>query len=239
MVAVIELQGVTQRYGDVVALEGVDLTVARGEVVALLGPNGAGKSTVFELVLGLLRPTDGRVTVLGEPPGRSRHRVGAMVQGAGLPEDATARELVRLVGRSYPAQLPVEEALRRAGLADRAERLVGVLSGGERQRLLLALVLVGAPELLLLDEPTVAMDVTARRGFWRHTRAAAAVGATVVVATHHLDEAAAVADRVVVLLGGRVVADATPDELTDALAGGGDLERAYLDLTGELEEVAP
>lgn len=236
---VIELQDVTQRYGDVVALDGVDLTVARGEVVALLGPNGAGKSTTFELLLGLLRPTGGRVTVLGEPPGRSRHRIGAMVQGAGLPEDATARELVRLVGRSYPAQAPVAEALRRAGLGDRADRLVGVLSGGERQRLLLALALVGAPELLLLDEPTVAMDVTARRGFWRDTRAAAAAGATVVVATHHLDEAAAVADRVVVLLGGRIVADAAPAELTDALAGGGDLERAYLDLTGELEEVGP
>ncbi|WP_432514302.1 ABC transporter ATP-binding protein [Kineococcus sp. SYSU DK001] len=227
---VIEMSGVAKTYGAVRAVDGLDLRVREGEVVALLGPNGAGKSTTFELLLDLVRPTTGTVRVLGGPPSAARARVGAMLQSAGLPEQVIVRELVRLVGHAYPHHLPVADVLDRTGLTTRATRTVTALSGGERQRLLLALALVGEPELLLLDEPTAAMDVLARRAFWAQARAATAAGATILFATHDLTEAAAVADRVVVLAAGRCVADGTPQ----ALAGDGDLETAYLTLTDAL-----
>ena len=230
----VELTGVTKRYGDVRAVDSLDLHVRRGEVVALLGPNGAGKSTTFELLLGLLRPTEGTVQVLGQSPGGAvRARIGAMMQGAGLPEDVTVRELVRLIGRAYPFALDVDDVLHRTALADRARRTVTNLSGGERQRLLLAAALVGVPELLLLDEPTAALDVASRRAFWAQARASVSGGATLLFTTHHLDEAFSEADRVVVLLGGRVVADAPPAELA-ATVGDADpdnLEDAFLALT--------
>ena len=227
--AAIEMTGVVKAYGPVRALDGFDLHVERGEVVALLGPNGSGKSTAFELLLDLVRPTAGRVRVLDGEPAAARVRTGAMLQSAGLPEQVTVRELVRLVGRSYPRSLRVDDVLARTGLTTRASRTLTALSGGERQRLLLALALVGEPELLLLDEPTAAMDVLSRRSFWSQVRAAAAHGVTVLFATHDLAEAEAVADRVVVVAGGRVVADAAPE----ALVGAGDLESAYLTLTAE------
>ena len=227
--AAIEMTGVVKAYGPVRALDGFDLRVERGEVVALLGPNGSGKSTAFELLLDLVRPTAGRVRVLDGEPAAARVRTGAMLQSAGLPEQVTVRELVRLVGRSYPRSLRVDDVLARTGLTTRASRTLTALSGGERQRLLLALALVGEPELLLLDEPTAAMDVLSRRSFWSQVRAAAAHGVTVLFATHDLAEAEAVADRVVVVAEGRVVADAAPE----ALVGAGDLESAYLTLTAE------
>ncbi len=234
----LDVQDVTKRYGSVTALDGVDLVVERGEVVALLGPNGAGKSTLFEVLLGLVRPTSGSVRVLGHPPGgRVRERVGAMAQGAGLPEDLWVREVVALVGRSYPISYPVDEVLARVALTDRARRPVTDLSGGERQRLLLAMALVGAPEVLLLDEPTAALDVESRRTFWAQVDAAAAGGTTVLYATHDVAEAGAVADRVVVLSGGRLVADTTgPGLVTAAGLDPGadersDLEDAFVALT--------
>jgi ABC-2 type transport system ATP-binding protein len=234
---VLEMRSVRKEYGDVVALTGVDLRVERGQIVALLGPNGAGKSTAFELLLGLIRPTDGEVTVLGRPPGGPvRCRVGAMLQTAGLPEQVTVRELVRLIGRSYPAALPLDEVLQRAGLASRAGRMVTDLSGGERQRLQLAMAIVGGPEVLLLDEPTAAMDVASRRAFWHQARASVRDGATILFATHDLAEAATVADRIVVVHHGRVIAEGTPDELTDC--GGQDLEDVFLTLTDEATATA-
>jgi len=198
--------------------------------VALVGPNGAGKSTAFELLLGLIRPTGGHVEILGHPPGGAvRGRVGAMLQTAGLPEQVTVRELVRLVGRSYPASVPADEILERTGLRTRAGRTVTDLSGGERQRLQLAMALVGGPEVLLLDEPTAAMDLSSRRAFWAQARASAGEGATILFATHDLGEAAAVADRIVVVHEGRVVAQGTPDALTEH--GRRDLEDVFLSLT--------
>ncbi|MPV36372.1 ATP-binding cassette domain-containing protein [Georgenia subflava] len=231
IMTVLEMRGVRKSYPGVEALDGLDLAVERGEIVAVLGPNGAGKSTAFELLLGLVRPTAGTVEVLGHAPGRVRGRVGAMLQSAGLPEQVTVRELVRLVGRSYPQALEVDDVLARTSLTKRAARTVTNLSGGERQRLLLALALVGAPEVLLLDEPTAAMDVASRRSFWDQARASVEDGATVLFATHDLAEAAAVADRVLVVSAGRLVADTTADELTHQ--GDDDLEEVFLALTAE------
>jgi len=227
----LEMRRVRKDYGDVAALADVDLQVERGEVVALLGPNGAGKSTAFELLLGLIRPTSGDVKVLDHAPGgQVRTHVGAMLQTSGLPDQVTVRELVRLIGRSYPASLPVDGILERTALTSRATRLVTDLSGGERQRLQLAMALVGAPEVLLLDEPTAAMDIASRRAFWDQARASVRDGATILFATHDLAEAAA-ADRVVVVHEGRVIAEGTPDDLTNH--GGRDLEEVFLTLTEE------
>ncbi len=218
--SVVELEQVAKVYGDVVAVDGVGLSVDRGEVVALLGPNGAGKSTLFELLLGLVRPTAGRARVLGvSPGGEARAQVGAMLQHAGLPDQVTVAELVRLVGRSYPATLGLDAVLERVGLAHRHRHTVSTLSGGERQRLLLALAIVGDPQLLLLDEPTAAMDLEARRRFWEHTLASVDDGTTLVFATHDLAEADAVADRVVLLHHGQVLADATPTALKRLVPG--------------------
>lgn len=218
---VLELSGVTKTHGQVTALDKVDLEVEAGELVAVLGPNGAGKTTMFELLLGLSTPTEGGIRVLGGAPG-SRSivgRIGAMLQGAGLPENITVHDLVRLVGRSYPRSLPVETVLERVGLAARRSRTVTDLSGGERQRLLLAAAIVGVPDLLLLDEPTAAMDPEGKRGFWREARTAVGDGTTVLFATHDLAEADAVAQRVVVLGRGRILADGTPAELKSVILG--------------------
>ena len=226
---VIEMSEITKKYGSVDALDSLDLTVERGGIVALLGPNGAGKTTMFELLLGLARPNRGRVEVLGGAPSAARGRIGAMMQSAGLPEQVTVRELVRLIGRSYPHALPVDEVLKRVNLTGRATRTVTTLSGGERQRLLLALALIGEPELLLLDEPTVAMDVLSRRSFWTQARTAIGHGATILFTTHDMAEAEAVADRILVMARGRLLADGTPAEIV----GSADLEDVFLTLTEE------
>jgi ABC-2 type transport system ATP-binding protein len=216
---VARMSGVSKRYGAVEALREVDLLAGRGEIVALLGANGAGKTTAFEILLGLVRPSSGEAAIFGQRPGGPvRSRVGAMLQGAGLPEQGTVAELVGLVARSYRRARTVGDTLSSVGLLDRGGRTVTALSGGERQRLLLAMATVGAPELLVLDEPTAAMDVRSRRAFWEHARAAVDDGATVLFATHDLAEADDVADRVVVLQDGRLVADATPAELKRSVA---------------------
>lgn len=211
----LDLQGVSKVYGKVRAIDGVDLEIESGELVALLGSNGAGKTTAFELLLGLVRPTTGRVSVLGGTPGSKAvtGRLGAMLQGAGLPDSVTVRELVRLIGRSYPRSRPVDSVLDRVGLSRLRDRTVTALSGGERQRLLLATAIVGAPDVLLLDEPTAAMDVEAKRAFWAETRDAVADGTTLLFATHDLAEADAVAERIVILRAGQVIADTTPTAL--------------------------
>ena len=232
---VIEMSEVTKTYGGVHALESLNLTVERGGIVALLGPNGAGKTTMFELLLALARPSRGQVKVLGGAPSAARGRIGAMMQSAGLPEQVSVRELVRLIGRSYPHALSVEEVLKRVNLTGRATRTVNTLSGGERQRLLLALALIGEPELLLLDEPTAAMDVASRRAFWAQARAAVGHGATVLFATHDMAEAETVANRILVMSRGRLLADGTPAELV----GSADLEDVFLTLTEEISPANP
>jgi ABC-2 type transport system ATP-binding protein len=216
----LEIRDLTVRYGDTVAVGGLDLQLRTGETVALLGPNGAGKSTIVNAVLGLV-PSTGTVRVLGRAPAAAVRAgcVGAMLQHGGLPGETQVGEVVELVRRSYPRAWPLDDLVTTAGIEGLLGRSVDALSGGQRQRVLLALALAGEPPLLLLDEPTSAMDVEGRRAFWTTMRRLADRGTTVVFATHHLEEADAVADRVVVVADGRVVADGTAAQVKAGTSG--------------------
>jgi ABC-2 type transport system ATP-binding protein len=215
------LDGVTRRYGQITAVDGLSLQIQRGQTVALLGPNGAGKTTTVELLLGLANPDQGVVRLFGGPPAAAVAAgcVGAMLQDAGLPQGARVAELIGLVRSLYPQPLSLAEVLRLADLEGVARRQVQRLSGGQRQRVRLALALAGNPQLLVLDEPTAALDVDARRSFWQRVRGYVSAGRTVLFATHRLEEADAVADRVVVIAGGRLLADGTPDHVKAQAAG--------------------
>lgn len=217
------LSNVTCRRGGALAVDDLSIDVRRGESVALLGPNGAGKTTTLELLLGLVQPQAGVVHVTGSAPrdAIARGRVGAMLQSGGLPPRATVVELVELVRGLYPHPLPLDDALALCDLRHVAGRRVETLSGGEQERVRLALSVAGGPELLVLDEPTAAMDVSARRAFWARASEYVAEGRSLVFASHRLEEADGVANRVVVLSHGRVVADAAPDELKASMAVGG------------------
>ncbi|MDR6174131.1 ABC-2 type transport system ATP-binding protein [Nocardioides zeae] len=209
------------RAGDVTAVRGIDLTIQPGEVVAVLGPNGAGKTTTLDMLLGLTEPTSGSVEVVGLAPRRAiaTARVSAVLQTGGLLHDLTVGETVRLVASTYRHPAPVDDVLERAGLTGLASRLVSKCSGGEQQRLRFALALLPEPDLLVLDEPTAGMDVTARRDFWAAMHAEAAGGRTVVFATHYLEEADQFADRIVVVADGRVIADGTTAEIRSRASG--------------------
>lgn len=209
------LVGAVKRYGTVTALDGVDLDLRRGEVTALLGPNGAGKTTAVRCFMGLTRPDSGRAELFGGDPleRQMRMRAGAMMQVSSVPATLTVGEHLRLFAAYYPRPLPVATTLRAAGLEGLEDRLYGKLSGGQQQRLLFALAVCGDPELLFLDEPTVGLDVSSRRAFWGHIRGLVAQGRTVLLTTHYLEEADALADRVVVIADGRIVADGTPAEI--------------------------
>ncbi|MEC3982358.1 ABC transporter ATP-binding protein, partial [Amycolatopsis sp. H20-H5] len=198
------LRGLTKRFGGLVAVDDVSVSVARGEVVALLGPNGAGKSTTVDMLLGLSRPDSGEVRVAGLSPADAVDRglIGAMAQGGALLKDVTVGEIVELFASMHAHPLPVAEVLARAGVTEYAKRRCGKLSGGEQQRVRFALALVGDPGLLVLDEPTAAMDVDGRRRFWASMRDYTATGRTVLFATHYLAEAEEYADRVVFLRHG-------------------------------------
>ncbi|HTZ26161.1 MAG TPA: ABC transporter ATP-binding protein [Streptosporangiaceae bacterium] len=216
--AILDVQGLCRRFGSTEAVAGVDLHVAAGETVALLGPNGAGKSTTLAMILGLLSPTAGQVTIGGRAARQAVAcgLVGAMLQsgaGSGMPPGTRVGELVGFVASLYPAPLSPPAVLRHAGLASLASRKIDGLSGGELQRVRFALAICPDPRLLILDEPTVGLDVPSRRSFWETVRAFAAEGRAVLFATHYLAEAAETAGRVVVLHKGRVVADGTVDEI--------------------------
>jgi ABC-2 type transport system ATP-binding protein len=217
----IHLDGVTRSFGGVPAVRGIDLTVARGETIALLGPNGAGKSTTIAMILGLLAPDGGRVSVYGQTPAAAMRAglVGSMLQDSGFVANATVRELVELARALYPKPLPSKEILATAGLTELAGRRLDKLSGGESQRARFAFALAGDPDLLLLDEPTAAMDVASRQGFWAAMRRYAGAGHTVVFATHYLAEADEYADRVVVIAAGRVVADGPAADIKKVAGG--------------------
>jgi ABC-2 type transport system ATP-binding protein len=217
----LELEGLTVRYGATRAVQDLDLRIEPGETVALLGANGAGKSSTVNAALGLLPPAAGQVRVLGRAPADAVRggAVGAMLQHGGLPSETRVGEVLTLVRRRYCTPWPLEDLLATAGIEGLLGRRVDALSGGQRQRVLLALALAGAPPLLVLDEPTSAMDVEGRQGFWTTMRGLAGRGHTVVFATHHLAEADAVADRVVVLAGGRAVADGSAASVKSATRG--------------------
>jgi ABC-2 type transport system ATP-binding protein len=211
----IELRGLTKSFGAVRAVRELDLSVAPGETVALLGPNGAGKSTTIDMLLGLTQPDAGEVAVFGAPPASAidAGRVGAMLQTGALLRDLTARELIAMMASLYPSPLDVDEVIELVGISDVAGRRTQRLSGGETQRVRFAVALVSNPDLLVLDEPTVAMDVEGRHGFWTSMRTFAARGKTVLFATHYLEEADAYADRAVLMARGRIVADGPPTEI--------------------------
>ena len=203
------------------AVRGIDLTIGRGEVVAVLGPNGAGKTTTLDLVLGLTTPTSGSVDVLGGPPREAVRggRVSAVLQTGGLLRDLTVRETVRMIASTYAVHAPVDDVLTRAHLTGLGDRKVSKCSGGEQQRLRFALALLPDPDLLILDEPTAGMDVSARRAFWDAMHAEVARGRTVLFATHYLEEADDFADRIVLLADGVVVADGATDVIRARASG--------------------
>ena len=211
----IELNGLAKSFGDVRAVRGIDVAVSPGETVALLGPNGAGKSTTIDMLLGLLEPDVGTVSVFGAPPRAAidAGAVGAMLQAGALIRDVTVRELVSTMASLYPSPLGVDDVLERTGIGDLAGRRTQKLSGGQTQRVRFAVALVSNPDLLVLDEPTAAMDVEGRHGFWTAMREFAAGGKTVLFATHYLEEADSYADRVVLMANGSIVADGPPTEI--------------------------
>jgi ABC-2 type transport system ATP-binding protein len=213
----IEVDTLFKRYGHVDALRGVSFRVEVGEVFALLGPNGAGKTTTLEILEGHNRRSGGRVMVLGVDPqtgGRAlRERIGIVLQSAGIDGELTVREVLSLYRSFYPHPLAAAELIGLVGLEEKRRARVKTLSGGQRRRLDLALALVGNPELIFLDEPTIGFDPGARREAWQLLERLRALGRTIVLTSHYMDEVSHLADRVVVLAGGRVVAEGTPDAL--------------------------
>ena len=202
-------------YGDIVALRDLNLEIRPGELLALLGPNGAGKTTLVQILLGLARPDSGSVSVFGVNPygGRVQSRLGAMLQVGRVPETLKVREHIDLFSSYYPAPFPLEETFEIAGLTEIKDRPYGELSGGQKQRVLFGIAICGNPDLLFLDEPTVGLDVEARRLMWAQIRILIERGKTVLLTTHYLNEADALADRVLVLDKGVVVAEGTPAEI--------------------------
>ena len=217
----VRLTDLHKSFGDVTAVDGIDLTIRPGEVVALLGPNGAGKTTTIDMILGLSRPTSGDARVFGMTPRQAVDRglVAAVMQTAGLLPDITVRETVELTASLFSHRTDAEEAMRRAGVTDFASRIVKKCSGGQQQRLRFAMALVSDPALLILDEPTTGMDVEGRRSFWEAIHADAERGRTIVFATHYLEEADAFADRIVLMRHGRIIADGTAAEIRASVSG--------------------
>ncbi|GAA4634902.1 ABC transporter ATP-binding protein [Actinoallomurus vinaceus] len=211
------VRGLRKRYGDVDAVNGVDLDIFRGEVFALLGPNGAGKSTTVEILEGHRRRTGGDVSVLGADPGKPtrewRARLGIVLQTSNEQPELSVREIVRHFAGYYPRPRDVDEVIEAVGLTEKAGARLAQLSGGQRRRVDVALGIIGGPELLFLDEPTTGFDPDARRQFWRLIEGLAGGGTTILLTTHYLDEAEALADRVGVITGGRVLEVGSPMEL--------------------------
>ncbi|HTS08268.1 MAG TPA: ABC transporter ATP-binding protein [Candidatus Eisenbacteria bacterium] len=219
--AVATLERVSKNYGSIRALSSVDFQVRPGEVVALLGPNGAGKTTAVKLLLGLLQPNSGKVRVFGGDPTNpeNRMRTGAMLQVGRVPETLRVREHIDLFSTYYQKPMPATAVLGAAGLEKLNDRKFGDLSGGQKQRVLFALALCGNPDLLFLDEPTVGLDVEARRMLWEEIRQLVRRGKTVLLTTHYLQEADALADRVAVINKGEIIAEGTPAQIKAQTAG--------------------
>ena len=217
----VSLTNAVKKYGDVDALRGVSLAVAPGETVAILGPNGAGKTTAVSAMLGLRQLTEGQAAIYGRSPHHpaSRARIGAMLQDSGIPDTLKVWEVIDMFRRFYTNSYTVEEALDIAQLQEKANTRIAKLSGGQKQRLYFALVIVGNPDVLFLDEPTVALDVQGRRAFWQQMDVLAQAGKTIVLTTHYLEEADAVADRIILLDKGKIIAQGTPTEIKSRAGG--------------------
>ena len=215
--AAVMVRDLRKSYRDVAAVRGIDLEINRGEVFALLGPNGAGKTTTVEILEGFRRRDHGTVDVLGEDPARAgrawRARIGIVLQLASTGPELTVLEIVRHFAAFYPASRRAEEAIALVGLTSKAGSRIGQLSGGQTRRLDVALGIVGRPELLFLDEPTTGFDPEARRQFWELIKTLRGDGTTIVLTTHYLDEAEALADRIAVIAAGRIVAEGEPGTL--------------------------
>ncbi len=211
----VELQHLAKSFGSVQAVRDVSLSIPAGQTLALLGPNGAGKSTTIDMVLGLAKPDSGTVSVFGRPPADAvaNGSIGAMLQTGQLVQYLKVRELIDMCGSLYERPMPVDEVIALTDLGDIADRYTDKLSGGQTQRVRFAVALVGNPRLLVLDEPTVALDVEARHTFWQTMRNVASNGATIVFATHYLEEADQFADRIVLMANGEVVADGPATEI--------------------------
>ena len=207
----------TKRYGDLEALDNVSFEVPAGQFVALLGPNGAGKTTTIEILEGFLTPTSGSARVLGSDPHRGgrnwRSRIGLVMQSTSLDREMTVRDLLTAFGGLYPDPLPVREVLEIVDLADEAQTRFGTLSGGQQRRVDVAVGIIGRPEILFLDEPSTGLDPEARRHLWSGIERLAATGMTVLLTTHYMEEASQLANRLIVISSGQVLADTTPDEL--------------------------
>jgi ABC-2 type transport system ATP-binding protein len=215
--AAIEVEDLFKSYGAVDAVRGISFEVEKGEVFALLGPNGAGKTTTLEILEGHRRRSGGRARVLGIDPERGgrelRERIGIVLQAAGIDGELSVKEVLSLNARSYPHALCVDDLIATVGLQDKRRARVKTLSGGQRRRLDLALALVGDPELIFLDEPTTGFDPAARHGAWELVRSLRGLGRTIVLTSHYMDEVQQLADRAVVLTGGRIVAEGPPESL--------------------------
>ncbi|MFC0675350.1 ABC transporter ATP-binding protein [Brachybacterium hainanense] len=217
----VQITGVTKRFGSLTAVDRVDLDIPAGQVLALLGRNGAGKSTLMEMMLGIVRPDAGAVRIGGRSPqDASRHgAIGAMLQNGVLMDEETVRSMLRLLRSLHARPLPLDEVAERADITDLMSRRIGKLSGGQKQRVRFAIALLGDPDVILLDEPTVGMDVETRLSFWQRIRHVSASGRTIVLATHYLQEAESEAERVVVLDAGSIIADGPGAEITRSVAG--------------------
>ena len=245
-----------KRYGTIHALDGLDLELHAGQVLALLGPNGAGKTTAVGLLLGLQAADEGSVELFGLPPSslRARRRTGVMLQTAGIPDTLKVRELVALTRSYYPDPRSVDECLARAGLRELAERRYGQLSGGQQRRVQFAMAVCGRPQLLFLDEPTTGLDIDARQAMWRAIGELSAQGCGVLLTTHYLEEAEALADRVMVIDQGRLLAQGSVEEVrarvsqrrigcvstlaVAEVAGWDGVQDARLDGSGRMELIA-
>jgi ABC-2 type transport system ATP-binding protein len=217
----VQLEHASKNFGKVQALKHVSFKVEAGEVIAFLGPNGAGKTTAISLMMGLRAPDSGTATIFGRDPRdpQNRSRIGAMLQDSDVPSTLRVREVVDFIARAYSNPLTVAKALEMADLSELANRPASNLSGGQKKRLAFALAVIGNPDVLFLDEPTAALDVEARRGFWEQVGTFTRSGKTIILTTHYLEEADAIAERIVVINQGEIVAQGTPAAIKARVGG--------------------
>ncbi len=217
---ILEMNSITKSYGNFKALDNINFELSAGEIVCFLGPNGAGKTTAISIMLGLRKATTGTVRLFGESPNqaKSRDRIGVMLQESGVPGSLKVKELLNLIRATYSHSLPTTEILEKADLLEKQNARIATLSGGQKQRLYFALAIAGDPDIVFLDEPTVAMDVQSRQVFWRVLRNFAKLGKSILFSTHYLEEADENADRIIVINKGQIIAQGSPSEIKAVVA---------------------